>query len=231
MRAIRKIGRFFSKFLYASTFIWPWFIRRLLLQWFYGYEIHPSAKIGLSWIRPKRLKMAPRSYIGHLNMCKGLDDLIIGEETMIGRLNWITGFPSDDSFHFSADLGRHPALIVGDHVGITNRHIIDCTNRVTIGRMSTIAGFYSQIMTHSIDLVDSIQRSKEIVIGEYTFVGTRVIILGGAVLPDRCVLGAGSLLAKELTEPDMLYAGMPAKAVKKIEPDAVYFHRERGFVQ
>jgi carbonic anhydrase/acetyltransferase-like protein (isoleucine patch superfamily) len=68
------------------------------------------------------------------------------------------------------------------------------------------------------------------VIGEYTFVGTNVAILGGAVLPSYSVLGAKSLLNKPFEEEWKLYAGVPAKAVSDIDKDAKYFNRVDGFV-
>ena len=55
-------------------------------------------------------------------------------------------------------------------------------------------------------------------------------MLGGAALPDRSVLGAGSVLNKAHTEECAVYAGQPAVRVKALDPEAAYFHRERGFV-
>ena len=55
-------------------------------------------------------------------------------------------------------------------------------------------------MTHSIDLAAGRQASAPVVIGEYGFVGTNCVLLGGSVLPERCVLGAKSLLNKAWTE-------------------------------
>ncbi len=221
---LRNIGAF-------SLFLLPWFLRRPLLNLFFGYKIDPSAKIGLSWFFPKHLSMGPGARIGHLNVCKGLDQVDLGEMATIGRLNWISGFPSNNKHHFVSDENRKPQLILCEHAAITNRHIIDCTNSINIGAFSTLAGFRSQFLTHSIDLRDSIQRSRPIFIGRYCFVGTGVIILGGAKLPDKSVLGAGSVLIHEYLEESMLYAGAPAKAIKSLETNCGYFVRTEGFVR
>jgi acetyltransferase-like isoleucine patch superfamily enzyme len=61
-------------------------------------------------------------------------------------------------------------------------------------------------------------------------VGTRVTVLGGAALPDRSLLGAGSVLNKAHIEECAVYAGQPAVKVKSVDPEAAYFHRSRGFV-
>ena len=56
-------------------------------------------------------------------------------------------------------------------------------------------------------------------------------MLGGAVLPDASVLGALSLLNKAHTQPNQLYAGSPAQAMKALDPQGAYFTRTRGFVE
>lgn len=154
----------------------------------------------------------------------------MGEHSSVGRGNWITGFPVGTTRHFVHDIDRQPALILGAHAAITNRHLIDCTNTVSLGEFSTMAGFRSQLLTHSIDLVESRQSSQPVSIGRYCFVGTGCIVLGGSVLPDRSVLGAGSVLRAAMAETDTLYAGIPARAVRLLAPDAKYFSRTVGFV-
>jgi len=146
-------------------------------------------------------------------------------------LNWISGFPKDvNLLHFADQTDRAPKLTLGDHAAITNRHLIDCTDAVTIGRYSTFAGFKSQILTHSISIVDSRQRSGPVVIGDYTFVGTASIILPNSCLPSCSVLGAGSVLNKKYIDEYFLYAGNPARPVKKLECDSAYFIRTTGYV-
>ena len=44
----------------------PWFLRRRVLVKCFGYEIHPSARIGLSFVFPKRLVLREGAVIGHL---------------------------------------------------------------------------------------------------------------------------------------------------------------------
>ncbi|MDE5629136.1 MAG: acyltransferase [Muribaculaceae bacterium] len=42
----------------------------------------------------------------------------------------------------------------------------------------------------------------------------------GAVLPERSVLGANSMMNKAFDEPESIYGGVPAKFIKKIKQDA-----------
>ncbi len=208
----------------------PWRIRRHLLGALLGYKIHSTARIGFSLICPERLEMGPGARIGSLNVCKGISLLAMREHSIIGNLNWITGFPAADKTFFKDEQDRRPELLLGEHAAITNRHLIDCTNSVRIGRFTTFAGFRSQMLTHSIDLRRCCQSSKPVTIGSYCFVGTGCVLLAGSTLPDYSVLAAGSVLNKMQFETYHLYAGNPAGPAKSLPHDMLYFQRSEGFV-
>jgi acetyltransferase-like isoleucine patch superfamily enzyme len=174
--------------------------------------------------------MGRNSRIRPFTMCKGLELLQMGESSSIGRFNLITGFPlSGDQRHFAANKERIPQLIMGDHAAITSQHIIDCTDSVSIGSFATVGGFRSQILTHAVDLVHNRQDCKPVTIGDYCFVGTAATILPGSALPNRSILGAQSLLTKQLDSEGYLYAGVPAVLVKPCA-DGAYFSRSKGYV-
>ena len=209
----------------------PWFLRRVLLQCCCGYCLHPTSWIGLSLVYVDELVMGEYTSIGHLTVCKGLRKLHMGAHSSIGRGNWITGFPAQNKTFFAHQKDRVPELILGSQSAITHRHIIDCTNAVHIGEFTTLAGYRSQILTHSIDLMDCRQSSAPVRIGDYCFIGTDCVLLGGSALPSYSALGAKSLLNKAYDQTYSLYAGVPAKPVKSLEPEMKYFQREVGFVQ
>lgn len=209
----------------------PWPLKRQLLQLFFHFELSPSARIGFSWIYPKRLCMKSGSTIGSLCVAVNLDLIQLGENSSIGRGNWITGFPlGTDSVHFAHQLNRKAELLVGNHSAISKNHHIDCTNSICIGSFSTIAGYSTQLLTHSINLFTNQQDSQPIVIGSYCFIGTSCVVVGGAILPDYSVLGASSLLNKKYTEAWTLYAGVPARPIKAIDKRSLYFSRIIGYV-
>ena len=212
------------------SFLLPWGLRRSFLERQFGYSIHPTSHIGFAWIFPRQLVMEEGARIGHLNVCKNIDLFHLGAHAVVGQLNWITGFPSGPSRHFAHQPDRQPELILERHAGISSRHLIDCTAQVRIGAFATIAGFRSQLLTHSIDLAAGRQSAEPIEIGEYCFTGTNSVMLGGSVLPHHSVLGAQSLLNKKWDEPFRLYAGVPAKPVKELSPELEYFRRTEGFV-
>ena len=207
----------------------PWILRKWVLIYVFKYDIHSTASIGWAWVFPTKLKMGPGSRIDHGTVVKGLEEVVIEENASIGRLNWITGEPMG-SKSFSSNIHRNPKLVLKRESAITNRHLIDCTDTVIIHEYAIVAGFRSQILTHSIDLQKSIQDCQSIEIGAYCFVGTGVIILGGSYLPDYSILGAGSLLNQQFEDKHFLYGGVPAKAIKKLDPNMEFFHRKKGYV-
>jgi len=215
--------------MFLSIFL-PWEMRRALLEKQFGFSIHPTSRIGLAWILPRRLVMEEHSRIGHFTFCKNIDLLHLGAHAIIGQLNWITGFPSGPGRHFAHQTDRRPELIVEANAGISSRHLIDCTARVRIGAFATVGGFRSQLLTHSIDLAAGRQSAEPIEIGEYSFIGTNAVVLGGSTLPHHSVLGAQSLLNKKWEEPYRLYGGVPAKPLKELSPEMEYFRRTEGFV-
>jgi hypothetical protein len=186
----------------------PWALKRVVLRSVYGYDVHATARIGVAWVFPARLVMGAHSRIDHLTVCKGMELVSIGERGNVG-LNWISAYPLDLPPHFTHLTARNAHLIVEEHASITNRHIIECTEEVGIGAFATLAGFRSQILTHSIDLAACRQDAKPVRIGRYCFVGTAVRI---------------SLVQQRL------YAGVPAKAVSQLDPGMKYFTRTDGYV-
>lgn len=213
------------------TFIFPWFIRRRLLNSWFGFKIDPKARIGFSWIFPDNLVMEEGSSIGHFNVAINLSHINMSKNSKIARANWITGYPlGTESKHFQHQVERSPSLWIGEFSAITKNHHFDCTNSITVDDFSTIAGYSSQFLTHSIDVENNRQDSKPIYIGKYTFVSTNVVVLGGSILPSYSILGAKALLNKSFSDEWFLYGGVPAKALKDIDKSSKYFSRSDGFV-
>lgn len=205
----------------------PWKLRRLVLIKLYHYDIHPTARIGLSYVFPNHLTMEEGATIGHLNVAIHLELIHMGKDCTICQRNWITGFPLADKSHFEEFTERKPYLIMGKDSAITKQHLVDCTDTVTIGELTSVGGYGTQILSHSTSLQHNRQSCAPISIGHHCFVGTRCIILPGAALPPHCALGAGAMLKKKLSEEFCLYGGVPAKFIKKMDSTYAFFSRTR----
>ena len=213
------------------SFFFPWFLRRRILNKCFSYKIHADARIGFAWIFPKELILAADAKIDHFNVAIHLTKVELGPKASISRGNWITGFAvKTGSPHFKHQKDRKAELILGESSSITKNHHFDCTSHIHIGRFTTIAGYHSQFLTHSVDVNENRQDSHSILIGDYSFIGTSVVVLGGSVLPSHSVLAAKSLLNKQFSEEWALYGGVPAKKISEISKTAKYFTRDEGFV-
>lgn len=208
----------------------PWVLRRWILNNFYKYEIHKNAHIGFAYIYPKHLVMKEGAQISHFNIAINLDEIVLQKNVLIDRSNWITGFPTRTiSKFFQGEKERHSQLFIDQDSVVTKHHHFDCTNLIRIGRFVTIAGCNLQLLTHSVNVYTNKQESKSINIGDYCFISTKVIILGGTGLPAQSVLAAGAVLNKDFKNDNSfgLYVGIPAIRKKNICPETKYFSRHK----
>ena len=145
-------------------------------------------------------------------------------------MNLFTCVPSSNKRHYQHISDRVTEFSLGTHSNVTMRHIFDCNAPIRVGRFATIAGYRSQFLTHSVDIELCRQDAHGIVIGDYSFVGTGCILLGGATLPYRSVLAAGAVLTSGAEQSESLYAGVPAKFKKRLPTETKYWQRQQGWI-
>ncbi|MGW9627794.1 acyltransferase [Microbacterium sp. NPDC055521] len=178
-----------------------------------------SARSNLVW-KVRSFEMAPHARINRWNLIKGMKTVRLAPYATIGRNNIISAHAS------YGQLPGGAGLELGPHSYVTSRHSIDCSGSLTLGAFSALAGFGSQVLTHSIDLTRDAQTAYPVVIGERSFVGARCLLLGGSSLPSRSVLAAGSVLTDAARSEQGLWAGVPARF--KTEVDGQWFDRTVG---
>ena len=67
---------------------------------------------------------------------------------------------------------------------------------------------------HQIDYAGKVDRGNGIQIGNKVLICCNSTILKGSVIPDGCVVAAGSVVNKAFSEPNSLIAGVPARVMK-----------------
>lgn len=75
------------------------------------------------------------------------------------------------------------------------------------------SGDYHTIMDN--DSKERINPSKEILISNHVWLGGHSKVLKGAVIPNGCIIGNCALVTGQLTESHAIYAGIPARLIKK----------------
>lgn len=211
-------------------FIFPWPVRKWFLTKIYKMQLGKKTFIGFSYVFASKVVLEDEAKIGHLNFINAIDYFEMGEDSMLGRQNWITGRSTTDSNSYLNSPNRKCEMIVGKKTRITDHHHFDCNGGIYIGDFTTVAGLDTQILTHGVDVYNSQQKANAVQIGDYCFVGTKSIILMGGKLPSFSILGAGALLNKSHHEEYGLYAGSPARKLKELPESAVYFNREEANV-
>jgi len=112
-------------------------------------------------------------------------------------------------------------LTLGDRVGLSSS-VIAAGNSVEIGE-DTILGAGSMVLDndfHSLGprfswLTEYSKNSKPVKIGRGCFLGARSMILKGVTLGDRVIIGAGSVVTKDVPAYSIA-AGNPARVVGSI---------------
>lgn len=227
---MRRIKNIFWTLSYGMLAFLPSCLKRQVYNRFLGADIHPSAYVGFSYIRVGKLILGENAHIGHLNYICNLDSFELKRKASVGKLNKFTAQNRLKQRNFRQESTRSPSFAMGAHSSVVSGHYFDCNNHIELGDFTIVAGAGTTFYTHGINIEKNLQESSPIIIGSYCMIAGKNIVIKGSKLPDRCVLAAGSLLNKPYNESFTLYAGVPARPVKTIPKDSIYFHRDIGFV-
>jgi acetyltransferase-like isoleucine patch superfamily enzyme len=224
---MRKTSKIRLATLACMAFL-PSFLKRPCYRLFFGYKMGRGVRIGLSIIDAGRCEIGDETTFGHFNVVIGVADITIGDHVRIGHLNIIRGGDEVRIGRYS-DIMRlneinsipdpevvnpvDPTITIGPGTIITTGHKIDFTDRVEIGRRAIIGGRNSSLWTHNR------QRTEPISIGDFAYVGSEVRLAPGASIPERCVVGIGSVIVGKLAAAGWLIGGVPAKPIKELSAE------------
>lgn len=106
-------------------------------------------------------------------------------------------------------------LSLSDHCALGSRSEIYNLGPISIGERTTVAQYvYLCNGTHDFNDKRLPLLVGNMTIGNDVFIGAKAIILPGLVIGDRSIIGAGSVVTKDIMENE-IWAGNPAKFVKK----------------
>ena len=206
-------------------------VKRFCYRHLFGYKIGKRVRIGISVIDAGECVIEDDVSIGHFNLFVGTKKLRIGEHSRIGHLNILRGGDEIDLGRYSEILRMNeinsipdpvvvnevrPRFSLGDGSVVTTSHKIDFTDSVELGKMVVLGGRNSSLWTHNR------QMTKPIRIGDHSYIGSEIRIAPGGAIPPRCVVGIGSVITKEFSDPDRLIAGVPAKVIKELDEDGKF---------
>lgn len=111
-------------------------------------------------------------------------------------------------------------LVIENNVTIEEKTKLSCIEGKTlhIGKDCMLSSevLISTGDSHSIINQEGIRinPSKNVVIGDHVWIGSRASINKGVLVASNCVIGNGAIVTKEFTEKNCILAGNPAKVVK-----------------
>ena len=118
---------------------------------------------------------------------------------------------------FTCDYGNN--IVLGKNVFINSNFYFMDGAKITVGDNVFIGpscGFYTA--NHPLDYQtrnQGIEQALPILIGNNVWLGGNVIVLPGVKIGDGCVIGAGSVVTKDI-EANSIATGVPCKVIKKI---------------
>jgi len=118
---------------------------------------------------------------------------------------------------FYCDYGSN--IITGEKVYFNFNCVVLDGMRITIGNRA-LFGPNVQIYTacHPIDYEEraaGLEFSRPIIIGDDVWVGGSAVICPGVTIGDRCIIGAGSVVTKDIPS-DTVAAGNPCKVIRSL---------------
>ncbi|MDE2164097.1 MAG: sugar O-acetyltransferase [Alphaproteobacteria bacterium] len=117
---------------------------------------------------------------------------------------------------FYCDYGIH--IHAGEKVFINFGCVILDGGKVTIGANTRIApGVHIYTAQHPLEAAERLvwEDCRPVAIGENCWIGGHVTICPGVTIGDRCVIGAGAVVVKDIP-PDTLAVGNPATVIRKL---------------
>jgi len=163
---------------------------------------------------PKYISLGRNVYLGDYTFINGLsrEGFVLGNNVRIREHVWIQATSLLD------DLGR--GLIVGDNTYIGPRCVIGAGGGVTIGSNVTIGAAVDLLAeNHNFDdpgrLINEQGVSRKgIIIEDDVWIGNRVIVLDDVQVSHGAVIGAGSVVKKNIPAYSIV-AGNPARVISR----------------
>jgi acetyltransferase-like isoleucine patch superfamily enzyme len=162
----------------------------------------------------------PKSYLGPGSRVIGTRHISVGERTYINRYAWI------EAVHTFRGQEFQPTVNIGRGFAASDRLHISCNNRIDIGDDCLFGsgvyigdhnhGSYKGHVQSFTSLAPSdreLSKGGRVVIGSNVWLGDNVVIVGEVCIGDGAVIGANSVVTKDVAS-NVMAAGNPIKVLK-----------------
>ncbi len=117
--------------------------------------------------------------------------------------------------------GKNSEILIGDDTSFINSSIqISTDGKIKIGKDSMFSSgillsHADQHLIFDLNTKERVNANKNIKIGNHVWVGRNAQLLGGAHIPDNCIIGGNAITSHNFTEKNCIIAGNPAKVIRK----------------
>ena len=123
----------------------------------------------------------------------------------IGRDSWV---------FMDCTFDAKEGFTMGDNCVINCKCRLDSRGNITIGKHVSISQEVSILTAdHNVESAQFEGNTRQVVIEDYVFIGTRAMILPGCTLGKGAIIAAGAIVTKDVA-PFTVVAGIPAKVIK-----------------
>ena len=136
------------------------------------------------------------------------------------------------SIERGVELMRRGGLEIGEGTVINSGTLLDSRGGLTIGRMCNISREVMLLTAdHDIAHPHFHGREKRVTVGDRAWIATRVIVLPGCTIGDGAVVGAGSVVTRDVPpwtivagNPVTVIGSRPHEAQSYVHPFRLWFH-------
>lgn len=170
-----------------------------------------------SKISGTRVKLGTRVVFNQKTIITGKGTVRIGNNVSIGYKlggNFYKGISEIQPRY------RDSVIEIGDNVAFNNNIFICSANTVRIGNNCLIG---EGVSIHDFEAHGTLPQErhnlgavKQVIIGDNVWIGSKVIILKGAVIGDNSIIAVGSVVLGKEYPPNVIIGGNPAKVIKEI---------------
>jgi len=155
---------------------------------------------------------------GWLNALERLSETVSFDKIKIGEHTYYAGYYHEEVFEKACVRYADPHedsgnLIIGKYCQIASGVIFNIGGN-TRHRHDWISSYPFYDFYPELDLKDSFVSFGDTIIGNDVWIGMQAIIMSGVRIGDGAVIGAGSIITKDV-EPYSVVVGVPGKTVKK----------------
>ena len=151
---------------------------------------------------------------------------LLGKTPSFGKNNWFADNATivgdvqagdDCSFWFNAVVrGDVNNITIGNKVNIQDNAVIHCTYQKAATKIGNNVSIGHNANVHGCTIEDNVLIGMGAIVMDHCVVGTNSVIAAGAVVLENTII-----------EPNSLYAGIPAKKMKDLDPEKFQFLVER----